>query len=161
MSTVKPSIDNGIDFDKLSFDFGETTVADKPNKAGDLSIKVDKRYFLDNAKTAGLNKEDIKNVFKYTKAYNEAFVKFGSKVSEKEFKNKDVRRVLVKGGYGGDKTGTATVVAQGKKTVPVGGLGSGKTQEVAFISYKIKDSSLPNKEMMKEIAAGLYKKLNK
>jgi len=159
MSTVTTNKDNGVDYDNMAFDFGKETVADKPNKAGDLSVKIDKSAFIDNAKAAGIPKDEIVRVFKYTKAYNEAFVKEGVKVSEKQFKDKEVKRVLVKGGYGADKTGTATVVVQREKTVPVGGLSSGKKAVVSFVSYKIKDSSLPNKDMMKEQAAALMKKI--
>jgi len=156
MSTVVTSKDNGVAIEDIKFDFGEAKVADV-NSKGDMRITMDKKSFVTNAAQAGISKDTLAKVFKYVKGHNEALVEHAVKMAPTHFKNKDVKRVLVNGGYG--TRGTATVTIQKEKVKPVGGLGSGKTVTEPYVSFKCKDTSLPSKDLMKEKVAQLIKAL--
>jgi len=156
MSTVVTDQSNGVAIEDIKFDFGEAKVADI-NSKGDLRITMDKKSFISNAAQAGITKNTLAKVFKYVKGHNEALVEHAVNTAPDHFKNKDVKRVLVSGGYG--TRGTATVTIQRAKVKPVGGLSSGKTVTEPYVSFKCKDTSLPSKDLMKEKVAQLIKVL--
>jgi len=141
----------------VDFTFGDPRLG-TVKKNGDVLVSYDNSAFYDNAKKAGYSKPEIKQVFKFVKSYNEAFVKHASGDAVGFMKkDKEIKRVVGKAGYGMGGSVAATI--QKSKTKPVGKLGSGKTIDEPYISLKIKDASLPHKDFMKEQVVMLVKKL--
>jgi len=156
MSAFVTDLSNGAAIEDIEFDFGEAKVADT-NSKGDMKITMDKKSFLSNAAKAGLTKDQVTKVFKYAKAHNEALVNHAVDEAPKHFQDDKVKRVIVNGGYG--IRGTSTVTIQKEKKKPLGGLGSGKTITEPYVSFKVRDASLPSKDAMKEKVAELIKAL--
>lgn len=158
MSNVeqKPSIKK--EENVFTFDFGK---AEKKVKDAEVIIKYDNGAFLSNAVSNGLDKKVVKEVFDYTKAYNNALVEKASDDATKEFVNsKKIKKVTVRAGYGPSKLGKAVTTVYREKNYPVGGLGSGKTEVKPFVSYKVADPSLPSKKTLREKREEIHSALN-